>query len=503
LAKFHRLVVLQCDRVCLGNGRHLGTRTHEEQADLMTSLAEERAVQSSWHRRSRGGDLSGFDRYLENEFLPLEEQCAGVAQALSRMFQFAATRVAFYREHFHNSDVPLTDGLSALANLPILSKKDVQDHAALLRAETLPTGEVFTKETRSSGSTGKPTIVQRCATTDAVLVYQKQREYRWFRVDPAGHLAYIRFAYHFTPNAAGEFPKDGEVVTWKAWPQIGEHFTTGPHCTFNITSPIAHQLEFLRKLKPDYLMSLAESLEHLALAAGDAPPCDNIKGLVSISEQMTSSMRRKIERSFGAPVRQNYGLNEIGLVAAECEAGRMHVHSEHCWVEIVNADGGAVRAGEIGRLLVSSLNNFAMPLFRYDTGDLAMAADGPCACGRTLPSFSNIVGRYSRIAFLPEGTLPLVGALREGLETAPASLLSGISLFQIHQRRDRSFELRLVSERPLTKMLLEYIARIWSAAQAGEKCSLRVVRTESLLRAQGGKFQAFTSDFMPPPDPPV
>ncbi len=54
-------------------------------------------------------------------------------------------------------------------------------------------------------------------------------------------------------------------------------------------------------------------------------------------------MRTHIERSFGVPAHQNYGLNEVGLVAARCEAGRYHVHAENCHVEIIGEDGRPAR----------------------------------------------------------------------------------------------------------------------------------------------------------------
>lgn len=470
----------------------------------MTSLAEERVAQKVWHARSRGGDLGEFDRYLENEFADPDVQRAAMSERLARILQFAASNVPFYREALRSGcvDAQDPDGLATLSRLKILSKHDVQNNAESLCADKLPQGYALAPPSSSSGTTGRRTVVQRSTSTTDVLVYQKQREHRWFRFDPAARLAYIRFAHHFSPKPDGAFPKDGEAVSEPAWPHIGRYFSTGPHFTFNVTSPVEQQLKFLRQLKPDYLMSYAETLEHLTFSAGGARPSDSLKGLVSISEQLTPGMRRRIESSFGAPIRQNYGLNEIGLVAVECEAGRFHVHTEHCWVEIVDEFGAPAAPGETGRLLVSSLNNMAMPLFRYDTGDLATASDGSCPCGRTLPSFAAIAGRYSRIAFLPEGTLTLVGLLREAVETGDETALAGVRLFQIHQGRDRNFELRVVSAKPPPQSFVQVLADAWKASPAAKGLSLRIVRVDSLARSQGGKFQVFTSDFMPVPDQP-
>jgi phenylacetate-CoA ligase len=211
-------------------------------------------------------------------------------------------------------------------------------------------------------------------------------------------------------------------------------------------------------------------------------------------------MRRRVESGFGVRVRQNYGLNEIGPVAPECEAGRFHIHTEHCWVEIVDDAGHAVAPGETGRLLVTSLNNAAMPLLRYDTGDLATAVSGDCRCGRSLPSFGGIVGRYSRIAFLPEGTLTLVGMLRETIETMPAAAMNGVRQFQIHQNRDRSFVLRVISNLALPDLFRQSVMQRWNADARALNPALDIVRVDALARAPGSKFQVFTSDFMPAPD---
>jgi len=467
----------------------------------MTDLAEERAAQEIWRARSRGGDLSPFDRFLENEFSSPEEQRARVSRALADMFRFAAREVPYYREALRFS-VANPDGLETLSSLNILSKHDVQSQAAALCARNLPPDQQLAPPTSSSGTTGRRTIVQRSTAVLSSLTYQKQREYRWFRFDPAGRLAYIRFAQDLAPKSDGEFVRDGEAVSQEGWPFVGQYFTTGPHFGFGVTNPVEHRIEFLRALKPDYLMTYPEILEQMTFAVGDERPSESLKGLVSIAEQVTPAMRRRIEKSFAAPLRENYGLNEIGLVAAQCEAGRLHVHTEHCWVEIVDESGVAVGPGEVGRLLVSSLNNRAMPLFRYDTGDLAMAAKSTCPCGRTLPSFENIVGRYSRIAYLTAGTLTLVSILRDKVDSLDASVLSGFRLFQIHQSRDGNFEMRIVSDDPISQRLVQALAHAWKETPLSKGISLRIVRVENLVRSPGGKFQVFTSDFMPAPDEP-
>jgi phenylacetate-CoA ligase len=146
---------------------------------------------------------------------------------------------------------------------------------------------------------------------------------------------------------------------------------------------------------------------------------------------------------------------------------------------------------------VTSLTNTAMPLLRYDTGDLAEAVGADCPCGRTMPAFGDVVGRYSRIAFLPEGTLGLVGALNTAIEEMPAGHTQGLRQIQIHQNRDNRFELRVAAASPLPPAFAQAVHAAWARASAADQHPLDIVQVREIARGPGGKFQVFTSDFMP------
>ena len=261
----------------------------------------------------------------------------------------------------------------------------------------------------------------------------------------------------------------------------------------SVTTPVEERIAWMRRECPDYLMTYSETLELLGLAAGDEPPAESLKAVIAISEELTLGMRTYVERRFGTPVHQNYGLNEIGLVATRCEAGRYHVHCEHCLVEIVDASGRACAPGKTGRLVVTGLSNFAMPLIRYDSGDLAEAVSGKCPCNRTLPSFGEIVGRYGRLVFLPAGTTTMVVALRDAIEKMPTNLVRDLREFQIHQYTDRRMEMRLVARSTLPDAFYERLRAV-----GGPDLSFQAV--SEIPRSPGGKSQVFTSDFVPARD---
>ncbi len=98
------------------------------------------------------------------------------------------------------------------------------------------------------------------------------------------------------------------------------------------------------------------------------------------------TMRATLEEAWQhAQVRDVYAMEELGVLAAECEAGDgLHGFEDHFVYEVVDpASGEVLGPGERGELVVTPLRSEAMPLLRYRTGDLVIVDDGRCSCGRS------------------------------------------------------------------------------------------------------------------------
>ena len=115
--------------------------------------------------------------------------------------------------------------------------------------------------------------------------------------------------------------------------------------------------------------------------------------------------RKSIEDAFAAPVFDQYGCNEVNLVSAECELhDGWHYAMESTLVEILDDDGRPVPAGQSGRIVGTSLDNFAMPFLRYDTGDLGALDTDTCGCGRGLVRIKDLQGRSRDFVRTPDGS---------------------------------------------------------------------------------------------------
>ncbi len=464
---------------------------------MPTSLSIEQEEQRRWVPRPKYAHLDWFDTQVANEFLSVDEQFARQKQMLSNMVAFAATQVPYYRDLFRNLGLNRRDVREPgdLPRLPTLTKRTVQENGAELQPPALPRGQRPGPPTASSGSTGPPTRVVHTRRSRLMFGFLKQRELRWCRFDPAGTFAHVRNEA-LPPGPDGKPIADGETGRAPAWPLVGTYFETGPFIGLKRTTPLDQIVQWLERERPDYLLARPSVLEHLSFAFQDRPLPDRLRGLQGTGEAMTPGMRRRIEQTFGVPLHQNYGLNEVGLIASMClEGGRYHVHTEHCLIEIVDEDGNPCAPAETGRVLVTTLTNAAMPLIRYDTDDVAEAAGGPCPCGRTLPTFGAVVGRYSRIAAVPQDIRGLVNALRGAMERLPAELSKNLREYQVHRRRDGNFELRLVTVDTPTAEFAEHLQTVWRAAAQSRPLALRIVEVDHIPTPPGRKYLYFTSDF--------
>ena len=464
---------------------------------MKTTLEEERQEQRRWTLRPAHAGSKVFDRLVENEFSDPAEIDAATATGLCRVVAHAVATVPYYVSLFRRLRLAPADiaGAADLRRLQVMGKAELRQDRERLRSRQLPKGERIHGWFASSGTTGQPTRVLHTEGSNRMFTYLVQRQFRWFRFDPAGMFAIVRPPHSLPPRRDGKPHGADATGRLRHWRYVGAFFRTGPLAYASANLPGEHLLAWLAKVRPAYLQSYSETLEQLALACDGRWPVDSLRGAQAIAQQLTPSMRARVESTMGVPVAQAYGLNEIGMVAARCATGRYHVHAEHCVVEIVDDDGMPAASGTIGRVVVTGLKNPAMPLIRYDTGELAEAVEGPCPCGRTLPSFGAIQGRYSRIAQLPEGTAPLVRTFREKVSHLPVAALVGLRQFQLHQSHDMSFELRLVTVGEPPARLTAALAGAWRDS-GGARFPFRIVQVESIPLPSGGKFQDFTSDFM-------
>lgn len=162
----------------------------------------------------------------------------------------------------------------------------------------------------------------------------------------------------------------------------------------------------------------------------------------AIAETLSDEACSRLQAAFGCRVHNLYSCSEAGYLASPCPEGHgLHVHAENVLLEVVDDLGQPCQPGQSGRVLLTTLHNFATPLLRYEILDHATVGPAVCPCGRGLPLLVRIDGKERPNFVLPSGqrrnSSSLIAVLHE---------LPGFGQYQIIQETPRRVRLRLVPE---------------------------------------------------------
>jgi phenylacetate-coenzyme A ligase PaaK-like adenylate-forming protein len=181
--------------------------------------------------------------------------------------------------------------------------------------------------------------------------------------------------------------------------------------------------------RADFVTGTPTALRRLCRAL--PAPATQPRVVFAQGEVLDAATSAMVERTLGVAPIELYGLTETGYVGWQCELREhLHVNADSCLVEVL-VEGRHAEPGEVGSVVVTDLLGRTAPMIRYDTGDLAAAAEGPCPCGRSLPLLGRVAGRASA-ALGGVNTRELVDHL------AP---LAAPDRYQVH-RRPEGLELR-------------------------------------------------------------
>jgi phenylacetate-coenzyme A ligase PaaK-like adenylate-forming protein len=177
-----------------------------------------------------------------------------------------------------------------------------------------------------------------------------------------------------------------------------------PLSAISIAATTDEHVAWLRRTAPDALLvypSALDAILRVLVATGVRLP--SIQEVRTMSEQLGPDTRARCREVLGAPIVDCYTAEEVGYIALQCpEHEHYHVQAERLLVEILDDDGAPCQPGQIGRVVITDLHNFATPLLRYDIGDYAEVG-APCPCGRGLPVLARILGRRRNLLVYPDG----------------------------------------------------------------------------------------------------
>lgn len=293
-----------------------------------------------------------------------------------------ARQSEYYKQKLNGSGVDLSL-VTHIRELPFTTKEDLRGHFpwGFLSIEK----EEVVRLHSSSGTTGNPTVVYHsrhdlaswanlmarslyCAGIRKSDVFQNISGYGLFTGGLGFQYGIERLGCLSIPAGAGNSTRQIKLMR--------DFGTTAIHAI------------------PSYLGRLYD----VFLEEGLDPRKDTrLHTFVIGAEPHTEEQRRRIEEMFGVKAYNSFGLSEMNGpgVAFECtEQDGLHVWEDAYIVEIIDPKTlEPLPDGEVGELVMTTLDREAMPLIRYRTRDLTRIIPGPCNCGRTHRRLDRISGR--------------------------------------------------------------------------------------------------------------
>jgi phenylacetate-CoA ligase len=335
-----------------------------------------------------------LDAALERDRWDPERWQRWEEERLAFVLHRAATRVPYYRDQWA-ARRRYGDRASweLLENWPILEKEPLRQDPQSFLADDRQRFRMFHEHT--SGTTG----------TSIDLWFGRETLRAWYALYEARCRHWYGVSRHHRWAILG-----GQLVcpvrqdrppfaVWNA--ALRQLYMSAYHIA---PRNVGWYAEALRAHRIAYVLAYPSAL--CALARELLVQGIQVQGLIVVAvnaEPLYGYQRETIERAFGCPVRETYGMAEIVAAASECESGRLHLWPEAGHLEVID-EKRAARPEESGEFICTSLLNTDMPLVRYRVGDRgAKRAEAKCPCGRRLPQLSFVEGRTDDVLYTADG----------------------------------------------------------------------------------------------------
>jgi phenylacetate-CoA ligase len=389
------------------------------------------------------------------------------SEKLSALLQHAVTKVPFYRQWLmeHNIDT----SRMKLEDFPIIEKKDIRGHEKDFIADGW---NDKLKWSRTSGSTGEPFRFAR-AEYDYTYATLWRGLLRW-GVRPGDKRVLVK-GVDENHHVSILTKVKRNLYGW-----INRCIVVDAHFLAKSEVNVQSELKRIIKYNPAYIHGYASSIYVLATCA-DKFGIDcrglRLKAVVTESEKCHDFQREGIERIFHAPVVENYGSVEFGMIAQPAKDGRICVNEDHVYVE-VDQNGAAI---------ITNLDEYGFPLIRFKNGDRV-------SIGRVheeLPycTLTSVEGRIAETIHLPQG-----GMVHGYMVMYPISKhIKYLREYQVYQPDIDHLLIRVVESESLPPEIREQIVREMKCI-VGTTMDVQIQKVASISLTRRGKRTFVCSD---------
>lgn len=423
-----------------------------------------------------GQDFNGLYVLTEGDIMFTERQ--------RKIIQHAYETVPFYMQLCRERRLN-PKAFEAFEDIPIVSKQDL-----VLRNDSFISATYMVRYlqgkllySHTSGSTGECVDVYwdmgECKRSLLPLWIKRKKYY--------GINPHDRHCYFYTARSIGGVDVEEE----------DRGYSLG-FCKCNLTD---QKLMYIWKrmqefkpvwmnLQPSIAMLLCRVIERYGL---DSMP--SLRYIETTGEMLFPPMRKYVQEKMKVIIADQYGCNELNSIAFECIQGHLHCMEENVSIEIVDDEGNLLPDGEEGDIVVTSLNNFAMPLIRYRVGDRGRFLTKKCECGEKGKVLELTTGRSNDLVIDREGNLLNAYIFARSVENANKIYEHAILQFKVVQHAVDDFEIFLVldEEYEQDQILGCFMENLWQNTLVGSEFRIQVC-SELMPEDGTGKLKWFVNE---------
>lgn len=328
-----------------------------------------------------------YNDFQKSQWQPFEYLKNQQEMKLRKLIVFAYKNVPYYTKLLNRLNIKPSNivTIKDLEKLPILTKQIIKKNWQDFIPKNINKLKYLSGST--SGSTGTPfkyRMLKEDYERGMALLY-RGLGYGGYRL---GDKVAIIAGSSLIPTTQSESKKKTQefFLNWR-------HYSAFEMSEENLFKYFYN----INKWKPDFLRGYASSIYLFAkfIQDNNLKPEFQLKAIFTTAEKLFNKQRELIEQVFSVRIFDNYGLNDGGISAYECEKHNgIHIDMERAILETVD-DVGRQVINQKGKILATSLYNYTLPFIRYDTGDLGIISESECTCGRNTLLLKEIVGRVS------------------------------------------------------------------------------------------------------------
>ena len=430
-----------------------------------------------------GGSLKYLNGFGKADRMTPEELERENLQRLKGMLVHAYENTVYYKNLFDERGFsPYSfNEPSRIEVLPLLTKEIIRNNQAALTTANIPEGDRFTAST--GGSTGVPLVFLRDRKCRWLRWGQEHYFNMWMKHDIGEKVAlFVENIHSYNPDS-WRWARIRNATCERLLP-FNPHHITRDYMREFAGKYLRYRAPMIRCF-PNSLAIFADFLEKEGIHSYP------VRTISCTGETLYGWQKRFFERAFGAEIFEKYASTECGTMASECRMhDGMHIFTQGIHMEIIKPDGEIAGPGEMGKIVITDLFNRAMPLVRYEIGDMAVAGDGKiCRCGSPLPLVKKILGRDREIV------LDMKGDPKPGYLFAEAvKSLNLPGQFQIEQTERGRLLVRIVN---LGKSTDTGAIRSKCLEIMGEGAKIDFEYPEEIKRNPSGKYSYVISRVSP------